>query len=131
MATTPLTAFTGKAIYVSGTPDVIDYTPGADVAAGDVVVLGNRPYVAHQAIPANTLGSLAAGGCVYDLIKDGTSGPNITQGQEVFWITGSTLATNVAGTNPHFGPAVAAAGASVDRVRTLHAPVGIDVNEET
>lgn len=39
----------------------IDYTPTSAVAAGDVVVIGGRlTGVAHNDIPANTLGALTA-----------------------------------------------------------------------
>ena len=46
----------------------IDYTPGAAVAAGDVVVQGDLVGVAKLDIPANVLGALAVTG-VFDFPK--------------------------------------------------------------
>ena len=34
----------------------VDYVPGADIAAGEVVVLDATPYVAHRAILSGVLG---------------------------------------------------------------------------
>lgn len=117
-----------KAVFVSGTYDTIYHTPSTAIAAGDVVVIGRRPYVAHHDIAANVMGSLASGGGVYDLEKDGTSGPAFTDGEEVYWIDADDLATDVAEDNSHFGAAVGAAGASVAVVRAIHQPNGILVN---
>ena len=51
----------------------IDYTPTADVAAGEVVVLGDLVGVAKQPIPANTPGALAVEG-VFDFPTESLSG---------------------------------------------------------
>lgn len=121
-----------EAIFVSGEPRFMDYTPsGADVAAGEVVIIEDTPYVAHALIPDGELGALAVEGGVYDLLKDGTSGPDIAQGEGVAWIAGSNLATDVLTGNVHFGTAEADAGASVDRVRTRHRPNLDTANEDT
>lgn len=66
--------------------NAIDYTPVADVAAGDVVVIGASVGVANQDIPANTLGALAIEG-VFEMPKDATA---YTAGDVVGW-TGSVL----------------------------------------
>lgn len=124
MATTPLTAFAGKAKYVSGDVETRDYTPGSAVDAGDVIVIDGWPYVAHQDIPANTLGSLAIRGGIYDVIKDGTSGPTITDGEPIYWIENDELATDDGVGNVHFGKAVEAASDSASRVRVHHDPYG-------
>lgn len=113
-----------KAVLERGNYDTRDYTPLADVAAGDVVVVGNRPFVAHRAIPATQLGALATFGGVYRLEKSGSAGPNIEDGDEVYWIEGTNLATNVADGNVHFGPAVGDAGPSASSVRVAHQPSG-------
>jgi len=62
----------------------IDYTPGADVAAGDVVVQGDLVGVAKLDIPANTLGALAVAG-VFDFPKATGVGTAITAGAKVYW----------------------------------------------
>ena len=47
------------AVYVHE-GDAVDYTPGSDVAAGDVVVQGELVGVARTPIAANTAGSTLA-----------------------------------------------------------------------
>ena len=62
----------------------IDYTPSADVAAGDVIVLGDLVGVAKQPIAANTPGALAVDG-VFDFPKATGAGTAITAGAKVYW----------------------------------------------
>jgi predicted RecA/RadA family phage recombinase len=64
--------------------DAIDYTPSADVAAGDVVVQEDLIGVAKLDIPADTLGALHVTG-VFDFPKAVGSGTAITAGLEVNW----------------------------------------------
>jgi predicted RecA/RadA family phage recombinase len=121
-----------EARFVKGdTVKYIRHTPAADVAAGEIVVIEGIPYVAHHAITANTLGNLAAEGGEYELLKDGTSGPDIAQGESVAWIEGSNLATDVITGNVHFGTCTEAAGASASTVRALHRPILDATNEST
>lgn len=120
-----------QATFVHGNPRFRDYTPASDVSIGDVIVIGNRPYVAHHDIPANTKGALAYEGGVYDLIKDDDSGPNILATDEVYWDGANDLATNVAEDAVHFGPANAAAGASTTPVRVAHQPSGAAIVDES
>ena len=62
--------------------DAIDYTPTADVAAGDVVVLGSVVGVTKLDIKAGELGALALTG-VYEMPK--SSGSSIAAGSVVAW----------------------------------------------
>ena len=62
--------------------DAIDYTPMADVAAGDMVVLGKLVGVAKLDIKAGELGALALTG-VYEVAK--ASGVAFAAGTEVAW----------------------------------------------
>ena len=63
--------------------DAIDYTPMADVAAGDVVVLANKLVgVAKLDIKVAELGALALTG-VYEVAK--ASGAAFAVGMEVAW----------------------------------------------
>jgi predicted RecA/RadA family phage recombinase len=64
--------------------NAIDYTPGADVAAGDVVVQGDLVGVAKTPIVANALGALAVTG-VFDFPKATGGGTAITAGATVYW----------------------------------------------
>ena len=119
-----------QAILVSGNQQgLFQYaitTPA--LSAGDIVVLGGRPFVAVHDIPANTTGTLSGWGGIYKLPKDDTSGPAITIGEEVAWIDGSDLATDVITGNTHFGYAVGAAGASTTPVLVQHMPKGLATN---
>lgn len=93
-----------KAIYVQP-GNAIDYTPTADVAAGDVVVLGTIVGVASYDIAANTLGALNVTG-VFDMPK--ASGA-ITAGAAVYWDASNKNITTTANSNTKAGVAVAGA----------------------
>ena len=91
--------------------DAIDYTPMADVAAGDVVVLaGKLVGVAKLDIKAEELGALALTG-VYEVAK--ATGFAVAAGGEVGWDAANKKAV-AAGTSGSvkLGHAVALAGAS-------------------
>jgi len=62
----------------------IDYTPDADVTAGDVVIQGDLVGVAKSDIAAGSLGSLAVEG-VFDFPKATGAGTAITAGAKVYW----------------------------------------------
>lgn len=118
-----------EAVFIHGDYRAIDHTPVGAIAAGEVVIIDEHPYIAHRAIAAGELGALAAYGGVYDFIKDGTSGPAITAGEDVSWIEGSNLASDVTTGNVYLGRAVADAGPSDALVRVLHMPYGPIANE--
>ncbi len=88
----------------------IDYTPGAAVAAGEVVVQGELVGVAKQPIAANVLGALAVSGVV-DFPKATGVGTAITAGANVYWDVADTEAKedSEAGANKLIGKTVAAA----------------------
>jgi len=90
--------------------DAIDYTPGADVAAGDVVVQDELVGVARLDIKANALGALAVAG-VFDFPKATGGGTAITAGAVVYWDDTNDVATTDDGTgaNKPIGKAVLAA----------------------
>ncbi len=96
----------------------IDYTPGAAVAAGDVIVQGDLIGVANADIPANTLGALAVEG-VFDVPKASGVGTAISVGSIVYWDAGAKEATtsSAAGANKELGKTVAAAGDNDTTVR--------------
>ncbi|MFH1496815.1 MAG: DUF2190 family protein [Verrucomicrobiota bacterium] len=89
----------------------IDYTPGADVASGDVVVQGDMVGVAKLDIKANALGALAVDG-VFDFPKATGEGKAITAGTTLYWdaAEGVAKADAEAGANKLIGKAVKAAG---------------------
>ncbi len=64
--------------------DSVDYTPGADVAAGAVVVQEDLVGVAGREIKTGTLGALAVTG-VYEFPKETGGGKAIPAGKKVYW----------------------------------------------
>jgi hypothetical protein len=121
-------------VYKYGKPVVAKYTESGTHNAGDVVVIGATPFVAHVDVPQFTGGTLvdalACGGGIYTGLSDGT--PKV--GQDVYWNTTSSKFTGTAAGNAHFGTCVAGptgdlAGASPtadgDAVDVLHLPDGI------
>jgi predicted RecA/RadA family phage recombinase len=92
----------------------IDYTPAAEIAAGEVVVLGKTCFMAKLSIPAGTLGALAATG-VYDVLK--TDGLEFDPGEAVYWNDTTNLATQTT-TDTYMGVAVKTAAAADATVRT-------------
>jgi len=97
--------------------NAIDYTPGADVSAGDVVVQGDLIGIAKLDIASGTLGALAVTG-VFDLPKASGDG-GITAGSEVYWDEAEAVAKtdSESGANKKLGKAVAAAGDTDTTVR--------------
>ena len=98
--------------------NTIDYTPGADVSAGDVVVQGDLVGIAKLDIAADTLGALAATG-VFDVPKTAGVGEAIAAGAKVYWDVGDTVAKtdDESGANKLLGKTVAAAGDDDTTVR--------------
>lgn len=88
----------------------IDYTPGADVAAGDVVVQNDLVGIAKLDIVAGVLGALAVTG-VFELPKTAGVGEAIAAGAKVYWDVANTVATTntAAGANKYLGKTVIAA----------------------
>ena len=98
---------------------LVDYTPPANVAAGDVVVQGGLVGVATSPIPASTPGSLAVTG-EFDILKAAVA---ITAGALVY---GDAAAAGGYQRGCHFntlmGRAVRLAALGDARVRVLLTP---------
>ena len=111
-----------QATFVKGeNVNMVDYTPGSAVSAGDVIVVGEVPYVAHDDIAASQLGAIAAGGGVYSGLTDGSLD---TGGALVYWDdTNDEFVASAVG-NKHFGYTMPDQGATVDQdtIRVLHSP---------
>ena len=88
----------------------IDYTPGADVASGAVVVQGDLIGVSKTPIQANALGALAVDG-VFDFPKATGVGTAIAAGTKVYWdeADGEAKADDEAGANKLIGKTIKAA----------------------
>ena len=96
----------------------IDYTPGADVSAGDVIVQGDLVGVARLDIKTGVLGALAVAG-VFDFAKTTGVGTAIAAGVEVYWDVADAEAKtdSETGANKLIGKTVAAAGDNDAEVR--------------
>jgi len=98
------------AIYKYGKPVMVKNNPGSSYSAGDVVVIGNVPFVAHEDNPAwsgNALtpDAFAAGGGVYTIPADAA----YAVGTAVFWDTVKQQVTTIykSGVTYPFGHIVA------------------------
>jgi len=94
--------------FRKGKPIMVPYDAGGNTyKAGDVIVAGPTPLVAHEDIPAftggTTLGELSARGGVYECVADGA----LSVGQEVFWDAANKKITGTAVGNVHFGTLLA------------------------
>lgn len=98
--------------------DAIDYTPGADVAAGTVVVQSDLIGVAKREITADTLGALAVAG-VFDFAKAAGGGVTFAVGALAYWDNTNdvAVATDGGGTHKLLGKAVRAAADDDSSVR--------------
>jgi predicted RecA/RadA family phage recombinase len=92
----------------------IDYTPGAAVAAGDVVLQGDLIGVAKRPIAANELGALDVEG-VFDFAK--ATNVAYTVGTILYWDDTNNLVTTTATGNKQIGKVVRAAATTDPTVR--------------
>lgn len=83
----------------------IDYTPGANVSAGDVVVQNDLVGIAKVDIGAGKLGALAVTG-VFDVPKATGAGTAIAAGAKVYWNAVASQATTTATGNKYLGKTV-------------------------
>jgi predicted RecA/RadA family phage recombinase len=92
------------------TGDAVDYTPGAKVSAGDVVVQGELVGVAKLDIQTGKLGALAVTG-LFDFPKAAGAGTAIAVGTRVYWDVAEQVAKadSEAGANKEIGKTVKAA----------------------
>jgi len=109
----------------------IDYTPGSDVTAGDVVVQNNLVGIAKLDIAADALGALAVEG-VFDVAK---AAVEIEAGKPVYWdadgnpvggTAGSGAATTTEDGNIQAGFAVADAADTDETVRVKLQSAALD-----
>lgn len=110
-----------QATFYHGDPRMVDYTPGSAVTAGDIIVQGVTPMIAHRDIPANRKGALAAGGGVYDCDCNASIGAGVA----VWWDDTNNRVTTTATSNTHFGTTTEASRLSNTKVRVRHEPQGV------
>ena len=93
--------------------EVIDYTAGANIASGQVVLMGARIGVALKAIANGETGPMQVTG-VFNIAKLSTD--NMAQGALLYWDNANSRLTTTASGNTLAGFAAAAAGASTTSV---------------
>lgn len=111
------------ATFRHGAPLMIDYTAGADIAAGEVVLLGNTTSpscgVAHVAIANGDKGALGAGGGVYEAVNL----DNAADYALVYWDDTANKLTTTSTNNAKFGYVVRdGAGGANTNCFAIHDP---------
>ena len=102
-----------QATYVHG-GCAVDYTPGAAVATGDVVVQGDLVGVVKRPLAANELGAVEVAG-VFDFAKN--TGVAFTVGTILYWDDTNNVVTSTATGNKQIGKVVRAAASADTTVR--------------
>jgi predicted RecA/RadA family phage recombinase len=108
--------------FVQG-DSTVDYTPTADVAAGQVVVQGDLIGVAKKPIPANTLGALATEG-ILDFPKVTSGGSGMAAGTTVYWDATNSVATATSTGNKPLGKTTLVCADADTTVRVAFYPWG-------
>jgi Uncharacterized conserved protein (DUF2190) len=111
------------ATFRSGDPIVVDYTPtGGNVAAGEVVLLGNTAGltcgIARGAITNNVMGSLEVGNGVYDVVML----TNLAAWTLVYWDNANNKVVSTSTNNATFGFLVTGGSGANTTVKALHKP---------
>lgn len=96
----------------------MNHTPVADVAAGQVVIVGDIPAVCVRPILAGELGGLNIGGGTYAVIADAI----IAVGTPVYWVDASNKISATAGANKYFGITLEASTGDLDEIEVAHRP---------
>ena len=109
--------------FRSGDPQMIDYTPSANVTEGDVLLLGNTTGltcgVAHHAITNAVQGAVAAGGGIYDVVNLN----NAADYAKVWWDDSANKVTTTSTNNALFGFIVSGGGGGANTTaQALHKP---------
>jgi predicted RecA/RadA family phage recombinase len=111
-----------QAEYLRGSPLMVEYTPGADHDAGDVIVVGNVTRIAHRDLKDGILGALAAGGGEYRVPKEAGGGTAIADGKLVYWDDTNNRVTETASTHKVFGVTTSAAADADAYILVQHLP---------
>jgi len=96
------------ATYLHGDAQMVEYTAGADISAGDVIVTNDTPRIAHLDIANGALGALAARGGVYRMPKASGSTTAIAADKKVYWDATNHVVTTTSSGNKGFGVTVKA-----------------------
>lgn len=108
----------GFASFRHGDPVFVDYTPAAQVNAGDVILVNDTPRVAHRDIAPNEFGSLAAIGGVYEMTVDVATPAD----KKVYWDPVNHWVSTTAGALKVFGVTVTATVGAAQLAYVRHDP---------
>lgn len=104
-------------VFKNGSPLMVDYTPsGADIALGQVKLVGDIPCIAHRPITDGEKGALAAGGGVYTVTGDAA----IAVGKKVYWNDSANKVTETSSGNKVIGFTVTACSADGSTCDIVH-----------
>ncbi len=114
-------AQTQEAVFYQGNQLRLDYTPSADVAAGEIVHLGNNlvgVVTSPEGIKNGQLGSVAADG-IFKVKKASGAGVTFARGAKVSWddTNNTAVANGSASESFKLGVAVEAAADGDDHVK--------------
>ena len=111
-------------VFQKGDVDSVDYTPTADIANGQVIVIGNVPHICvlpqflfNAALPGRRIGISRRGG-VYLVAAAGAIGAGV----RVWWDNTAKQVTLVEAGNKSFGITVTASTTAGDLISVEHAP---------
>lgn len=112
-------------VFVKGEQFYMDYTPAADLAAGQVKVIGETPCICnipggftYDSARATRKVALAVRGGIYDVVADGAIGVR----KPVYWDDTNNKVTLSANGNKRFGITVEASSADGDTIQVEHDP---------
>lgn len=107
-----------QATFVSGEYETADYTAGATITAGDVIVTADTPRIAHSDIANGALGTLATRGGIYKVKANAA----IAADTKVYWDNSNDEVTVTSSGNKVFGVTVEASTASDQYINVRHDP---------
>ena len=113
-----------KEAEMRGEGDSLPYTPGSDVAGGEVIVLGNIVGIAASAILSGVKGSLQITGRAEFIAK---SADDLTLGLKVYWDASANNVTLTASGNTNLGLVTIVSGGGSTEVEVLMLPQGVDL----
>ena len=102
-----------------GNPTTVHIAANADVQPGDVMVVGNTPFIAINRCKNGEIGAFAAGGGVYRATAQTSTGAPVAGRACNYNGTNIRLGT---ATGDNFGVALVVAGAVCE---VLHRPTGV------
>lgn len=124
--------FEAEAYAGQNNVNMVDFTPDDDYGAGDVVVIGNTPYVAHRDLVKGQFarGAIAERGQAYRCKKATDEDMSSGGGKPLYWDVSEREFTLVATGNLHFGTVWPDGAATADEfVIATHNPNGNDADE--